>query len=115
MENHHKAIQYYRKGRKLIELAPHWWTPRFDFLNALLLLSDDAPQFDLAEECFAISIDGDEKVGAVVPAAQTRYHLALLFDRKGDKAASKRMLAELRGQFQQWGIGAWRRKCEKEL
>jgi class 3 adenylate cyclase/tetratricopeptide (TPR) repeat protein len=33
------AKQHYEEGRKLVELAPHWWGPRFDFLQGLLLMA----------------------------------------------------------------------------
>jgi len=68
-----------------------------------------------AEECFQRSIQGDEAVGAVVPAAQTRYHLARMLARKGKVGRIHEMLAELRSQFKSWNIPVWQQMCEKEL
>jgi tetratricopeptide (TPR) repeat protein len=109
------AKQYYEQGRPLDELAPHWWGPRFDFLQGLLLMGEASPDYMRAEECFQKSIRGDEEVGAVVPAAQTRYHLARMLARKGEAKRCREMLTELRSQFLSWGIPVWQKKCEQEL
>ncbi|MGD8983998.1 MAG: adenylate/guanylate cyclase domain-containing protein [Desulfobacteraceae bacterium] len=109
------AKQYYEQGRPLVELAPHWWEPRFDFLQGLLLMGEASPNYMRAEECFQKSIRGDEEVGAVVPAAQTRYHLARMLARKGEAKRCREMLTELASHFQSWGIHVWQQKCEQEL
>jgi tetratricopeptide (TPR) repeat protein len=109
------AKQYYEEGRQLVYLAPHWWEPRFDFLKGLLLMAEASPDYTWAEECFQKSIQGDEEVGAVVPAAQTRYHLARTLARKGEAGRPHRIFTQLRRQFQSWGIPVWQQKCEQEL
>jgi tetratricopeptide (TPR) repeat protein len=68
-----------------------------------------------AEACFQMSIQGDEEVGAVVPAAQTRFYLAQVLAQKGEIERSRSLLTELRSGFQSWGIGVWQQKCEQEL
>jgi class 3 adenylate cyclase/tetratricopeptide (TPR) repeat protein len=109
------AKQYYEQGRPLVELAPHWWEPRFDFLQGLLLMAEASPDYTRAEECFQKSIGGDEEVGAVVLAARTRYHMARMLARKGEAKRCREMLTELRSHFQSWGIHVWQQKCEQEL
>ncbi|NIO03472.1 MAG: AAA family ATPase [Proteobacteria bacterium] len=109
------AKQHYEEGRLLVELAPHWWGPRFDFLQGLLLMAEVSPDYTRAEECFQKSIQGDEEVGAVVPAAQTRFYLAQVLAQKGEVERSRSLLIELRSQFQSWGIPVWQRKCEQTL
>jgi len=109
------AKQHYEEGRRLVDLAPHWWGPRFDLLHGLLLMSEASPDYTRAEEYFQKSIQGDEEVGAVVPAAQTHYHLARMRARKGEAGRSRDMLTELRSQFQSWRIPIWQQKCEQEL
>jgi tetratricopeptide (TPR) repeat protein len=109
------AKQHYEEGRPLVELAPHWWGPRFDFLHGLLLMAEASPDYTRAEECFQKSIQGDEEVGAVVPAAQTRFYLAQVLAQKGEAERSRSLLTELRSQFQSWGIPVWQQKCEQAL
>ena len=109
------AKQHYEEGRELVELAPHWWGPRFDLLQGLLLMAKASPDYTRAEECFQKSIQGDEEVGAVVPAAQTRLYLAQVLALKGEVERSRSLLTELRSQFQSWGIPIWQQKCEQEL
>ncbi|MGD8764261.1 MAG: adenylate/guanylate cyclase domain-containing protein [Desulfobacteraceae bacterium] len=109
------AKQHYEEGRQLVELAPHWWEPRFDFLQGLLLMVEASPDYARVEECFQKSIQGDEEVGAVVPAAQTRYYLARMLAREGEVRRSRDMLTELGSQFQNWNIPAWQQKCKQEL
>jgi len=109
------AKQNYEEGRLLVEMAPHWWEPRFDFLQGLLLMAEASPDYMLAEACFQKSIQGDEEVGAVVPAAQTRYHLAQLSARRGEVKRAREMLTGLRSHFQSWCIPVWQQKCEQEL
>jgi tetratricopeptide (TPR) repeat protein len=109
------AKQHYEKGRLLVELAPHWWEPRFDFLQGLLLMVEASPDYTRAEECFQKSIHGDEEIGAIVPAAQTRYYLARLLARKGEAERTREMLTQLCIHFQSWGIPVWQQKCEQEL
>jgi hypothetical protein len=74
-----------------------------------------SPNYTQAEESFKNSIQGDEEVGAVVPAAQTRFYLAQLLARKGEVERSRSMLSELNSQFQSWGIPVWQQRCELEL
>jgi tetratricopeptide (TPR) repeat protein len=109
------AKQHHEKGRPLVELSPNWWGPRFDLLQGLLLMAEASPDYTRAEECFQKSIQGDEEVGAVVPAAQTRYCLARMLAREGEAGRAREMLTELRSQFQSWGIPIWQQKCEQEL
>ena len=109
------AKQYYEEGRPLVEMAPIWWEPRFDFLQGLLFMAEASPDYMRAEECFKKSIRGDEEAGAVVPAAQTRYHLARMLARKGDVERSREMLTELSSHFQNWSIPVWQKRCEQEL
>ena len=109
------AKQHYEEGRKLVELAPNWWEPRFDLLQGLILMAETSPDYAQVEECFRKSIQVDEEVGAVVPAAQTRYYMARMFVRKGEVRRARTMLTELHSQFQSWGIPVWKQNCEKEL
>ena len=109
------AKQHYEEGRLLVELSPHWWGPRFDLLQGLLLMAEVSPDYMRAEECFQKSIQGDEEVGAVVPPAQTRYYLARMLARKGEVERTRKMLTELRSQFRNWGTPGWQHKCEQEL
>jgi tetratricopeptide (TPR) repeat protein len=109
------AKQHYEKGRLLVELAPHWWGPRFDFLQGLLLMAEAPPDYMRAKECFQKSIQGDEEVGAVVLAAQTHFYLAQVLAQKGEVERSRSLISELRSQFQNWSIPVWQQKCEQEL
>jgi tetratricopeptide (TPR) repeat protein len=109
------AKQHYEKGQQLVELAPHWWGPRFDLLQGLLLIAEDSPDYTFAEECFQKSIQVDEEVGAVVPAAQTRCYLARMLARQGEVGRAREMLTELRSNFQSWSIPFWQQKCDQEL
>jgi class 3 adenylate cyclase/tetratricopeptide (TPR) repeat protein len=109
------AMRHYEEGRQLVELAPNWWKPRFDFLQGLLLMAEDPPDYIGAEECFQKSIQVDEEIGAVVPAAQTRYYLARMLARKNEAERSHKMLTELRNHFRSWSIPVWQQKCEQEL
>ncbi|MGD9045676.1 MAG: adenylate/guanylate cyclase domain-containing protein [Desulfobacterales bacterium] len=109
------AKQHYEEGRKLAELAPSWWKPRFDFLQGLLLMAEASPDYMQAEKCFQKSIQGDEAVAAVVPAAQTRFYLAQVLAQTGEIERSRSLLTELHSDFQGWGIAVWQQKCEQEL
>jgi tetratricopeptide (TPR) repeat protein len=109
------AKQHYVEGRPLVELAPHWWGPRFEFLQGLLLMAEASPDYTRAEEYFQKSIQGDEAVGAVVPATQTRFYLAQLLAQKGEIERSRSLLSEILDQFQTWGIPVWQQKCEQAL
>jgi tetratricopeptide (TPR) repeat protein len=109
------AKQHYEEGRKLVELAPHWWEPRFDFLQGLLLVAGGSSDYKFAEECFQKSLKGDEEVGAVVPAAQTSYYLARMLGRKVEVGRARKILTELHSHFQSMGIPVWQQKCEQEL
>ena len=90
------AKQHYEEGRLLVEMAPHWWGPRFDFLKGLLLMAEASPDYMRTEACFQKSIQGDEEVGAVLPAAQTRYYLAQLFARGGEVERAREMATKVR-------------------
>jgi len=107
------AKQHYEEGRQLVELAPHWWAPRFEFLQGLLLMAEASPDYTRAEECFQKSIQGDEEVGAVVPAAQTRFYLARMLAQKGEVERSRSLLSEIRDQFHDWDISVWQQKCSR--
>jgi tetratricopeptide (TPR) repeat protein len=109
------AKKHYEEGRELVELSPNWWKPRFDFLQGLLLMAQASPDFIQAEKSFKNSIQVDEDVGAVVPAAQTRYYLARMLARKGEVELTRDMLTELCSHFQSWRVPVWQKKCEKEL
>ena len=109
------AWRYYKEGLPLVKLAPHWWEPRFDFLKALLAGADSSNDLSNVIGYFERSIAADEMVGAVVPAAQTSYHLARTLHRNGDKAQSNHMLMELHDQFESWNIPSWRDKCSEAL
>jgi tetratricopeptide (TPR) repeat protein len=109
------AKQHYKEGRLLVELAPHWWGPRFDFLQGLLLMAEASPDYIRAEESFQKSINGDEEVGAVVLQAQTRFSLAQALAQKGEVERSRSLFSELRSHFQSWSIPVWQRKCEQEF
>jgi tetratricopeptide (TPR) repeat protein len=109
------AIQHYEEGRPLVEMAPHWWEPRFDFLQGLLLMAEASPDYMRAVDCLHNSIEGDEEVGAVVPAAQTRFYLAQVLAQKGEVERSREMLKELSRQFQRWNIPVWQQKCKQQL
>jgi class 3 adenylate cyclase/tetratricopeptide (TPR) repeat protein len=109
------AKQHYEEGRLLVKMAPHWWEPRFDFLQGLLLMAEVSPGYIQAEKCFKKSIQGDEAVGAIVPTAQTRFYLAQILAQKGEVERSREMLTELSRQFQSWSIPVWQKKCEQEL
>jgi tetratricopeptide (TPR) repeat protein len=113
--NHEEAFRHYKEGKSLVELAPNWWGPRFDLLQGLLLLSEASPDYKRAEECFQKSIQIDKEVGAVVPAAHTRYYLARMFSHKGEARRSRKILTELRNYFQSLSIPVWQQKCEQEL
>ena len=109
------ARQHYEEGRHLAELAPNWWKPRFDFLQGLLLMAEASPDYIRAEACLQKSIKGDEEVGAVVPAAQTRYYLAQMLVRQGEVRLPREILSELRNKFQEWNIPVWKQKCDQGL
>jgi tetratricopeptide (TPR) repeat protein len=109
------AKQHYEEGRLLVELSPHWWGPRFDLLQGLLLMAEASPDYMRAEEYFQKSIQGDEEVGAVVPAAQTRFYLAQVLAQKGEVERSRSLFTKLRSEFQSCGIAVWQQKCEQEL
>jgi tetratricopeptide (TPR) repeat protein len=112
---HESAKKHYEEGRTLAEASPHWWGPRFDFLEGLLLMAEASPDYTRAEECFQKSLQSDEEVSAVVPAAQTRYHLARMLDRKGEAKRCRETLNEILSHFQSWDIPIWQQKCEQEL
>jgi hypothetical protein len=78
-------------------------------------MAEDSPDFMQAQDCFHESIQGNEEVGAVVPAAQARYYLARMLRRQGEVGRAREMLTELGGHFQSWSIPAWQKKCEQEL
>ena len=109
------AEQYYQDVTPLLKLNPGRTAPRFDYLKGRLLTIVEPPDYGGADEFFKKSIDADEASGAVVLAARTKYYRADMLDRKGDVELSRSILAEIRIQFQNWGIPAWRLKCERAL
>jgi len=109
------AKQHYKEGRQLVDLAPNWWKPRFDFLQGLILMAGTSPDYAQVEECFRKSIQVDEEVGAVVPAAHTRYYLARMLAHKGEIGRTRKILTELRNFFQSWNIPVWQKRCEQEF
>ena len=109
------AKQHYEEGRPLVEMSPHWWEPRFDFLQGLLFMAEASSDYMRAEKIFQKSIEGDEEVGAIVPATQTRFYLAQMLAQRGEVERSCSLLSELRHEFQNWGISAWQQKCEQVL
>jgi hypothetical protein len=78
-------------------------------------MAEASPDYTRAEECFQKSIQGDEEVGAVVPAAQTRFYLARMLAQKGEVEGSRSLLSEIRDQFRDWDISVWQQKCEQAL
>ena len=109
------AKQHHEEGQQMVELSPNWWKPRFDFLQGMLLMAETAPDYKQVEACFQRSIEVDEEVGAVVPAAQTRFYLGQMFVRLGENGRACEMFTELRSLFQSWNIPVWQQKCEQEL
>ena len=109
------AKMHYEKGRSLVELAPNWWGPRYDFLKGVILLNEASPDHGQIEACFEKSIFGDESVGAAVPAAQTRYCLAKTLARKGEADRSFKMFTDLHSSFQNWDLFVWQQRCKQEL
>jgi len=109
------AWGYYAEGLPLVELAPHWWKPRFDFLKGLLTMAESVYDCNQVESYFEKSISADEMVGGVVPAAQTRYYLARMLAQKNEVGRTRGILTELCSHFQNWNIPVWQKKCEKEL
>ena len=109
------AKRHYERGRLLVELAPNWWGPRFDFLEGLILEKEISPDYNRIKDCFNLSIQGDETVGAVVPAAQTRYYLSRILSREGVSEGSPEPFTNLSNKFQEWDIPIWQKKCEQEL
>ena len=110
-----QAIKHFDQGKSLVDLAPNWWGPRFLFIEALLLDNENQPEFDKIEKLYNKSAKDDESVGAVVPAAQTRFHLAKMLFRKGDSESAYRLLTNLLDCFQKYDIPVWRKKCEYAL
>lgn len=78
-------------------------------------MEEVSPNYAQVEECFQNSIQVDEEVGAVVPAAQTRYYLARMLARKGEVERSREMLTYILSDFQSWDIPVWLQRCEKEF
>jgi len=109
------AKRHYERGRLLVELAPSWWKPRFDFLEGIILEKEISPDYHRIKECFNLSIQGDETVGAVVPAAQTRYYLSKLLAQEEDTEGSHKIITNLSNKFREWDIPIWHKKCEQEL
>jgi predicted ATPase/class 3 adenylate cyclase len=109
------AENYYQELTPLLKLNPGRTAPRFDFLKARLLTTEDSPDYARADEFFQKSINRDDATGAVVLSAQTKYYRADLLARKGDDELSRSLLTEIQKQFQNWGIPAWQLKCERAL
>jgi hypothetical protein len=109
------AISHHAEGRSLVELAPSWWEPRYSFLEGLIHMHKTPPDYLKIEECFEKSIKGDEEVGALVPAAQTRFYLSKILARKGEAERSLKLFTDLHSKFQGWEISVWQQKCKQEL
>ena len=109
------AEQYYQQGFPLVELNPKRDAPRFDSLKAQLLAGGDTPDYEKAEALFTQSIQADQKSGAVLLSAQTRFYLAQMLAQKGETERSVALLNESRDQFKQWGVPVWQQKCELML
>jgi len=107
-----EADHYYQEGLPLVELNPDRETPRFDFLKGRLLAAGDSPDFEKSLVHFEKSIQADEAAGAVVLAAQTKYHLAQMLRQKGEIERSRLILSEIKDRFKNWGIPFWQKKCE---
>jgi len=110
-----KARGYFDEGRSLVELAPHWWTPRYIFLEGLILMITSNADYRKIISFFEASIKGDESVGAIVPAAQTKYYLSKILMRSGGEKGSLDMLTNIYNQFKSWGLSVWEKKCKQEL
>jgi tetratricopeptide (TPR) repeat protein len=113
--NLESANKYYQSGKDLVDLAPFWWGPRFLFLKGLLLEKEASSEYDKIESLFNESIENDEKLGAIVPASQTRFYLAKMLFRKGDADRAYKILTDLVGCFEKYDMPVWRQKCEHEL
>ena len=109
------AISHHEVGRSLVELAPCWWEPRYNFLQGLIHMHKTPPDYLKIEECFEKSIKGDEEVGALVPAAQTRFYLSKFLARKGEAERSLNLFTDLHSKFQGWDISVWQQRCKQEL
>jgi tetratricopeptide (TPR) repeat protein len=114
-ENKEQARQHYEEGRSLAKLAPNWWEPRYDFLEGMVLETERSPDYNKVKECLKKSIQGDENVGAIVPAAQTRFYLAKVLAKEGDADSSHEIFNELSNKFKSWEIPIWQKKCQQEL
>ena len=109
------AERYYKEGLPLVELNPERDVPRFDFLKARLLTGGNSPDFEQAEALFRKSIEADQKSGAVLLAAQTRFYLAQLLAQKEETEHSVSLLNEARDQFKKWGVPIWQQKCVQAI
>jgi tetratricopeptide (TPR) repeat protein len=109
------AERYYEDATPLRKLNPGRTAPRFDFLRGRLLTEGNPPDYSRADELFLESIDADESSGALVPAAQTRFHRAGLLACMGDVQSGRKLLLEIEKQFQIWDMPTWQMKCEKVL
>jgi tetratricopeptide (TPR) repeat protein len=112
LEDFSSAEKYYQKALPLIPLNPHRNAARYDYLKGRLLSSGTSPDFEQAEEAFHKSIMADEASGAVVLAAQSKYYLAHMLEKKGETERSRSILNEIRGRFENWGIPFWQQKCD---
>ena len=115
MDDLDNAKAYFQKGRPLVELAPNWWGPRYSFLEGLIQMHEAKCNYQTIENCFSVSIKGDEKLGAIVPATQSEYYLAKILMRQGDEKGSIDILTKIHERFQTWGISRWEKKCKQEL
>ena len=109
------AEKYFHDAAPLRKLNPDRTEPRFDFLKGRLLTEADSPDYAGADKFFLKSIDADETSGAVVPAAQTKFHRAALLARMGEAESGRFLLTEIQKKFENWVMPAWRLKCERAL
>jgi DNA-binding SARP family transcriptional activator/class 3 adenylate cyclase len=109
------AWSAYEQGLELVPLTPAWHVGRYEFLKGRLLGAQSRPDFPEALAAFERSILADESQGAVVPAAQTRYWMAVVLARGGEIEHARAMLGDLRKRFGSWGVRAWEMRCARAL
>ena len=109
------AERYFHDAAPLRKLNPDRTAPRFDYLNGRLLAERKSSDFAGADKFFLQSIAAEEASGVVVPAAQTKFHRAILLSRMGDAESSRSLLTEIQKQFENWGMPTWQLKCDHAL
>lgn len=107
------ARQSHKKGVELVSLSPHWYGPRFDYLQGRIIDAENGAHHDQAQACYQQSIQVDEKVGAHAFASQTKVRLASLLAKKGESARAQALIAEQAENFFRWNMPGWVNRCEK--